>query len=372
MATLFEQIFGNGSDGVGGLLGNPAFMVGSGLLSNHGNPWAGALQGLAAAQGYKLSEAKMKKEAEQEQRLAEAQQMQMKALQDAQKRQETTQGLLTTLNIPEVRAAYSTPEMQAVLRPYVVANADPAALEQAGVLAPIPTAQEEPSIVRTIRAMGGDPQDPNWQRVIMHSILRPKSQVNVNNATIPPPPSGYYYPVPGDYSTVVPQRGGPHDPAASKEGREQASNIARVDQALDNYRQAVATVGTKVIPGPEKLRLSSSHTDLLMEMKELYNLGVLNGPDYELMLGVIKDPTSVWTVGQGYTGKDLLKQLDSVVVPKLEAAKRLYKEKYGRPFDVGVGTAAPDATTPSAPVKSLADMTDAELEAELRRLEGAQ
>ena len=46
MATMFEQIFGNAKS-PGGLLGNPAFMVGSGLLSNQGNPWGGAIQGLA-------------------------------------------------------------------------------------------------------------------------------------------------------------------------------------------------------------------------------------------------------------------------------------------------------------------------------------
>lgn len=164
MATLFEQIFGNGRDGVGGLLGNPAFMVGSGLLSNQGNPWGGALQGLAAAQGYKLSEAKMKKEAEQEQRLAEAQAMQMKAMQDAQKRQETTQGLLTTLNIPQVREAYSTPEMQAVLRPYVVANADPAALEQAGILAPLPKPMEMTAEGKNYQLAKSDPGFAEWMK----------------------------------------------------------------------------------------------------------------------------------------------------------------------------------------------------------------
>ena len=56
---------------IGGLLGNPLFMMGTGLLSNQQNQMGGALSGLAAAQGYKLSEAKMKKEEEQDKKLAE-------------------------------------------------------------------------------------------------------------------------------------------------------------------------------------------------------------------------------------------------------------------------------------------------------------
>lgn len=287
----------------------------------------------------------------------------------AQQRQQQSQSALSSLSLlaPEYQAMYrNDPAFQQAFRANQVAYGDPAAAEQSGLLAPLPSPQEEPATIRTIRAMGGDPTDPKWQQVILHSLLRPKSQVTVNNSSIKPPP-GHYFPIPGDYTTVAPMKGGPADPSASKEGREQASNIARVDQALNNYRQAVTTVGTKVIPGPEKLRLSSAHTDLLMEMKELYNLGVLNGPDYELMLSVIRDPTSVWTVGQGYTGDDLLKQLDSVVVPKLDAAKKLYREKYGRNFNEGVGT-APNGT----PNKSLSDYSDAELEAELRRLESGQ
>lgn len=276
MATLFEQIFGNGRDGVGGLLGNPAFMVGSGLLSNQGNPWGGALQGLAAAQGYKLSEAKMKKEAEQEQRLSEAQAMQMKAMQDAQKRQETTQGLLTTLNIPQVREAYSTPEMQAVLRPYVVANADPAALEQAGLLAPLPSSQEEPSIVRTIRAMGGDPQDPKWQAVIMQSLVKPQTSINMG-AQFPDLPKDHMWVNPlNPAEGVKPIPNSPTDlsqrAAAEKEGTGTGNTIARIDNVMSELDRAISGVGytttgligaaTKNLPGSPAKDLSGSLTTI--------------------------------------------------------------------------------------------------------------
>ncbi len=146
MATMFEQIFGNAKS-PGGLLGNPAFMVGSGLLSNRGNPWGGAIQGLAAAQGYKLSEAKMKKEEEQEARLKELQDMQMAAAKQAQERQQYTQALLTA-GSSQNPALLQDPAFQSQLRMKAAAYGDPAALEQGGLLAPLPTATKAPDKVQ--------------------------------------------------------------------------------------------------------------------------------------------------------------------------------------------------------------------------------
>jgi len=131
----------------GGLLGNPLFMMGTGLLGNQGNPWGGALQGLAAAQGYKLSESRMKKDEEKEARQAELQAMQMKAMQDAQARQQYTQSLLAA-GSSQNPALLQDPTFQAQLRQKAAAYGDPAALEQGGLLAPLPTATKAPDKVQ--------------------------------------------------------------------------------------------------------------------------------------------------------------------------------------------------------------------------------
>ena len=157
MPTVFEQIFGNGQGGAQGLLGNPAFMVGSGLLSNQANPWGGAIQGLAAAQGYKLSESKMKKDAEKEARQAEMQAMQMKALQDAQSRQEYTKALLAA-GSSQNPSLLQDPTYQAQLRQKAAAYGDPAALEQGGLLAPLPTSTELPADARLYEWAKGNPE----------------------------------------------------------------------------------------------------------------------------------------------------------------------------------------------------------------------
>lgn len=328
MPTVFEQIFGNGQGGAQGLLGNPAFMVGSGLLSNQSNPWGGAIQGLAAAQGYKLSESKMKKDAEKEARQAELQAMQMEQLKQAQERQKYTQAILASAS-SQNPALLQDPTFQSQLRQKAAAYGDPAALEQGGLLAPLGK-NERTNIEKMLIAAGVPEGSPQWNESIMTYALKPKSSVTVNNGLIKPP-AGYRFD-PNDPTAVIPLTGGPADPAVSKEGREGAGNISRIDTSLNNYRAALETYGTQIVPTAEKKVLAASHKDLLLEMKELYKLGVLNGPDYEIMLDVIEDPTAVWTKAQGYDRQDLLKQLDAVVVPKLEAAKKLYEQQYGRQF----------------------------------------
>lgn len=140
---------------MGGLLGNPMFMAGAGLLG--GNGWGGALSGLAAAQGYKMSESKMKKDAEKEARQAELQAMQMKALQDAQSRQEYTKALLAA-GSSQNPSLLQDPTYQAQLRQKAAAYGDPAALEQGGLLAPLPTSTELPADARLYEWAKGNPE----------------------------------------------------------------------------------------------------------------------------------------------------------------------------------------------------------------------
>ena len=209
MATAFEQIFGNGQGGAQGLLGNPAFMVGSGLLSNQGNPWGGAIQGLAAAQGYKLSESKMKKDEEKEKRLSEMQAIQMKALQDAQARQEYTKALLAA-GSSQNPGLLQDPTYQAQLRQKAAAYGDPAALEQGGLLAPMPTAPKSTNLITNLQAMGIDPQSEQGRAIMMQSLVKPQTSVNVNTG-LPKPPAGQMWRGDDPTQGLVNIPGGPQD-----------------------------------------------------------------------------------------------------------------------------------------------------------------
>lgn len=279
---------------------------------------------------------------------------QLRAQQEADARKQYTQALLTA-GSSQNPALLQDPAFQSQLRMKAAAYGDPAML-QAGGLLQVPQEPTKPTATMQNIAQIAQPGTPEYEALMREAIIKPKNSVTINNGLVKPPTGYTWLDESNPAAGVKPLTGGPADPAASKEGREAASNIARVDQSLENYRKAVETIGTQVLPTSEKIVLSGAHTDLLLEMKELYNLGVLNGPDYTLMLGVIKDPTSAWTVGQGYTGKDLLNQLDKVVVPKLDAAKKLYQEKYGRSYSEG-------STGGGTTVKDVREMSDAELEA---------
>lgn len=64
-------------------------------------------------------------------------------------------------------------------------------------------------------------------------------------------------------------------------------------KSLADYEDMFAKTGATMMPGEKKDRLATAHRDLQMQMKELYNLGVLNGPDLELMEQILLNPTAV-------------------------------------------------------------------------------
>lgn len=72
---------------------------------------------------------------------------------------------------------------------------------------------------------------------------------------------------------------------------------AKVNQAfdtiggeLDRYAELVGRHGVEAMPGEAKDNLNSVRQGIMLQMKELFNLGVLNGPDLSLMERMIYDP----------------------------------------------------------------------------------
>lgn len=82
-------------------------------------------------------------------------------------------------------------------------------------------------------------------------------------------------------------------------------------KSLADYETTFAEGGSTAWPGKRRDELSIAHRDLQMQMKELYNLGVLNGPDLSLMNQILIDPTSI--VGNAMDvlggGKDMEKRI---------------------------------------------------------------
>ena len=113
-------------------------------------------------------------------------------------------------------------------------------------------------------------------------------------------PSGYRW---TQDQNLEPIPGGPQDPR-NKASRgnggittkmqndavavEQAYN--NLDSALADYESLIKQTGVSVLPGQENDAIRQSRTNLQLQLKELYNLGVLNGPDLSLMQDMIFDP----------------------------------------------------------------------------------
>jgi hypothetical protein len=94
---------------------------------------------------------------------------------------------------------------------------------------------------------------------------------------------------------------------ATKNQKTKITNAKKaLDAGLQKYRELVQEGGGAYVAGTEKDALDAVVTDMMLQAKELYNLGVLNGPDYALMQQMIYDPTLgapeqglLATIGQG-------------------------------------------------------------------------
>ncbi len=101
--------------------------------------------------------------------------------------------------------------------------------------------------------------------------------------------------------TLVPrsQAAGQNAPRAQGGGAGSASRAQRIQalantsNALDSFESTLKKTGATLIPSTAKSVLQTEYRKLLLQMKEMYNLGVLNGPDLMLMEQILHDPTSI-------------------------------------------------------------------------------
>lgn len=136
--------------------------------------------------------------------------------------------------------------------------------------------------------------------------------------------------------TLVPIVGGGADPnrIAPGEGVKVRASNAQLDaleQSLNSYITDLGktTAGGRIVSrGPEVSRVETGHTDLLMQMKNLYELGVLNGPDYMLMTKIVEDPTSFIQLARGTEG---LKAQTDTVKSIITRSRNINNAKMGLP-----------------------------------------
>lgn len=126
--------------------------------------------------------------------------------------------------------------------------------------------------------------------------------------------------------------GGPVAPEPTVDEKKQVLALKTAQDTLNNLRSTFSggTVamsdgsmktkegtGTELFPTAKAARLKSQYRNLQLQLKELYNLGVLNGPDLGILEDVMIDPTSL---GAGFNS-------NARVEASLEEVQRFIKNK---------------------------------------------
>jgi len=170
-------------------------------------------------------------------------------------------------------------------------------------------------------------------------------QVNVGDK-LPAPSSGFMWNKEGTLQKFIP--GGPADPAVKALPEKQQSQLVGINNtrdAISNYRDKLKTIEAYDYLQPDKYAgMGTAYKNMMLQAKEAYNLGVLSGPDLEVLESIITNPMSLKGI---ITSKEALdkqaEELDKIFKkmgsvsgdarqPQQEGNQNLYK---GQPLPAG-------------------------------------
>lgn len=83
-------------------------------------------------------------------------------------------------------------------------------------------------------------------------------------------------------------------PKVSEAARKQQTGVQNTTAAIDNYLAALKNWDWKDAANPNaRAKMGTAYNNMLLQAKEAYDLGVLNGPDYQILQEVITNPASL-------------------------------------------------------------------------------
>lgn len=116
----------------------------------------------------------------------------------------------------------------------------------------------------------------------------------------------------------------------------QVTGAVNLTDAIADYQSKIKGFGIKDFANPNKrAEMGNAYNNMMLQAKEAYNLGVLNGPDYDILQRVVKDPTNISSLA--FTNDALSKQADSLRKTASDIVKNAYMSQ-GRevPLDVSM------------------------------------
>ena len=91
----------------------------------------------------------------------------------------------------------------------------------------------------------------------------------------------------------------------------QVTGAVNLTDAISDYQKKIASFGVKDFANPNKrAEMGNAYNNMMLQAKEAYNLGVLNGPDYSILQKVVRDPTNISSLA--FANDALSKQADSL------------------------------------------------------------
>jgi hypothetical protein len=87
---------------------------------------------------------------------------------------------------------------------------------------------------------------------------------------------------------------GAKDKPLPEAAQKQIMGTRNLQDAVANYRSKLAEFGKVDMLSPDaRAKMGNAYNNMMLQAKEAYNLGVLNGPDYDILQSVVKDPTKM-------------------------------------------------------------------------------
>jgi hypothetical protein len=104
------------------------------------------------------------------------------------------------------------------------------------------------------------------------------------------PPAGYRWGADGNLEAIP---GGPATKPTESQ-QKQLTGVTNLQNAVQEYLSQLEGWGALDIANPNaRARMGTKYNNMMLQAKEAYNLGVLNGPDFEILQRVITDPRTL-------------------------------------------------------------------------------
>lgn len=131
-------------------------------------------------------------------------------------------------------------------------------------------------------------------------------------------------------------------PKAPEAFNKQVAGVDNVVNAMDFYKNTLTEIGGRIdrLTPSKRLELGTAYNNMMLQAKEAYALGVLNGPDYSILQQVIKNPLDPSSLI--FSADDLKKQVDTFN-EVMSRVKQSIEKSYGQKSKIPAPKPSPAA-----------------------------